>query len=89
MQKDMNQLLGKTLQELQAIAQEVGLPRFAGKQLAKWIYVRRASSFDEMTNISLKGPTPQFKSINSSALSFLYGPILTSIHDYWKNHGFD
>ena len=29
-------------------------------------------------------PTPQFKSINSSALSFLYGPTLTSIHDYWK-----
>ena len=27
-------------------------------------------------------PTPQFKSINSSALSFLYGPTLTSIHDY-------
>ena len=51
----MNQLLGKTLQELQAIAQEVGLPRFAGKQLAEWIYTRRATSFDEMTNISLKG----------------------------------
>ena len=32
---------------------------------------------------------PQFKSINSSALSFLYSPILTSIHDYWKNHSFD
>ena len=31
-------------------------------------------------------PTPQFKSINSLALSFLYGPTLTSIHDYWKNH---
>ena len=29
-------------------------------------------------------PTPQFKSINSSVLSLLYGPILTSIHDYWK-----
>ena len=29
-------------------------------------------------------PTPQFKSINSLALSFLYGPTLTSIHDYWK-----
>ena len=29
-------------------------------------------------------PTPQFKSINSSVLSFLYGPPLTSIHDYWK-----
>ena len=34
-------------------------------------------------------PTPQFKSTNSSALSFFYGPTLTSIHDYWKNHSFD
>ena len=34
-------------------------------------------------------PTPHFKSINSSALSFLYSPTLTSIHDYWKNHRFD
>ena len=34
-------------------------------------------------------PTPQFKSINSSALSFPYGPALTSIHDYWENHSFD
>ena len=34
-------------------------------------------------------PTPQFKSINSSALSFLYNPTLTSIHDYWKNHSLD
>ena len=43
-------------------------------------------------------PTPQFKSIssfffflsiNSSVLSFLYSPTLTSIHDYWKNHGLD
>ena len=34
-------------------------------------------------------PTPQFKSINSSALSFLYGPTLISIHDYWKNHSLD
>ena len=51
----MEVLLGKTLEELQAVAQEVGLPRFAGKQLAEWIYMRRATSFDEMTNISLKG----------------------------------
>ena len=34
-------------------------------------------------------PTPQFKSINSSMLSFLYSPTLTSIHDYWKNHSLD
>ena len=33
--------------------------------------------------------TPQFKSINSSALSFLYSRTLTSIHDYWKNHSLD
>ena len=32
---------------------------------------------------------PQFKSINSLALSFLYSTILTSIDDYWKNHSFD
>ena len=34
-------------------------------------------------------PTPQFKSINSSALSFLYSQTLTSIHGCWKNHSFD
>ena len=32
---------------------------------------------------------PQFKSFNSSALSFLYSPTLTSIHDLWKNHSVD
>ena len=39
----------------------------------------------------LKGffPTPQFKSISSSVLSFLYGGTLTSIHNYWTNHSFD
>ena len=34
-------------------------------------------------------PIPQFKSINSTAFSLLYGPTLTSIHDYRKNHSFD
>ena len=33
--------------------------------------------------------TPQFKSSNSSALSFLYSSTLTFIHDYWKNHSLD
>ena len=31
----------------------------------------------------------EFKSINSSVLSFLYSPNLTSVHDYWKNHSPD
>ena len=34
-------------------------------------------------------PTPQFKSINSLALSFLHSPTLTSIHDHWENHSLD
>ena len=34
-------------------------------------------------------PTSQFKSINSSALSLLHSPTLTSIHDHWKNHSLD
>ena len=34
-------------------------------------------------------PTPQFKNINSSVVSFLHSPTLTSIHDHWKNHSLD
>ena len=41
------------------------------------------------TDSQESSPTPQFKSINSSVLSFLYSPTLTSILDYWKNHSFD
>ena len=39
--------------------------------------------------LSRSSRTPQFKSINSSVLSFLHSPTLTSIHDYWKNHNLD
>ena len=34
-------------------------------------------------------PALQLKSINSLALNLLYGPTLTSLHDYWNNHSFD
>ena len=34
-------------------------------------------------------PASQFKGINSSAFSLLYGPTLTSTHDYWESHSFD
>ena len=40
-------------------------------------------------NSQESSPTPQFRSIDSLALSFLYSPTLTSIHDYWKNHSLD
>ncbi len=48
-------LLGKTPEELKAIAVELGLPAFAGKQIAQWLYQKRASSIDQMTNLSLQG----------------------------------
>ena len=51
----MEILLGKNINELQEVALSVGLPRFAGKQLAEWLYQKRVTTFDEMTNISKKG----------------------------------
>ncbi|MBR1928260.1 MAG: 23S rRNA (adenine(2503)-C(2))-methyltransferase RlmN [Paludibacteraceae bacterium] len=51
----MEKLLGKTLNELQQVALEAGLPRFAAKQLADWIYKKRVTDIDQMTNISLSG----------------------------------
>ena len=48
-------LLGKNPEELKAAALAAGLPSFAGKQLAQWLYERRVRSFDEMTNISKAG----------------------------------
>ena len=50
----------------------------------------RIDKFDLAVQGTLKSLLQQqFKSINSSALSLLHGPTLTSIRDYWKNHSFD
>ena len=48
-------LLGKTPEELKALAVAAGLPAYAGKQIAQWLYVKRVRTFDEMTNISKEG----------------------------------
>lgn len=45
-------LIGMTLGELKQTVANLGLPAFVGKQLAEWLYQKRAKSFDEMTNIS-------------------------------------
>lgn len=45
-------LAGKTLEELQAIAETCNMPRFAAKQIAQWLYVRRITDIDDMTNVS-------------------------------------
>ena len=48
----MKPLLGLTLSELQALAIELGLPKFVGKQMADWIYSKHVGSIEEMTNLS-------------------------------------
>src|SRR5664279_552820 len=47
-------LFGKTLTELTALAIDNGLPRFAGKQMAEWLYQKDITSIEEMTNLSKK-----------------------------------
>jgi 23S rRNA (adenine2503-C2)-methyltransferase len=47
-------LFGKSLNELTALAIELGLPKFTGKQMAEWLYQKDISSIDEMTNLSKK-----------------------------------
>lgn len=53
-QEQKRYLLGMTLQEITEAMVELGLPKFAGKQVADWVYVKRVKGIDEMTNISLK-----------------------------------
>ena len=47
-------LLGLTLPELQAVVKRLGMPGFAAKQIASWLYDKKVTSIDEMTNLSLK-----------------------------------
>lgn len=51
----MESLLGKNLNQLCEVAAHAGLPRFAARQMAEWLYKRGVSSVDEMTNISKAG----------------------------------
>ena len=53
--------------------------------LKDWLLLSSFCSRDSQES----SPTPQFKSINSSVLSFIYSPTLTSTHDYWKDHSLD
>jgi len=67
----MEALFGKTLNELTALAVELGLPKFTGKQMAEWLYQKDISSIDEMTNLSKKareilGSKYEFGLVNST-----------------------
>ena len=48
-----------------------------------------SNEYSGLISFKIARDSQEFKSINSSELSFLYGPALPSIHDYWKNHSFD
>ena len=52
MEQSMKPLLGMSLQELKDVAKSLGMPAFTGGQMAKWLYVKHASSIDDMTDIS-------------------------------------
>ena len=47
-------LLGLTLSELQAVVKDLGMPRFSAKQIASWLYDKKVTAIDEMSNLSLK-----------------------------------
>lgn len=75
-----------SLSQLQQVVAQLGMPRFTAKQLAEWIYVHRAKSFDEMNNISkanrarlqdayslgLKAPIKEQRSVDGTA-KYLFG----------------
>ena len=52
----------------------------------KWLSSNLAAAIQGTLKSLLQ---PQFESTKSSAFSLLYGPTLTSIYNYWKNHSFD
>lgn len=75
-----------SLSQLQQVVAQLGMPRFTAKQLAEWIYVHRAKSFDEMNNISkanrarlqdayslgLKAPIKEQRSVDGTA-KYIFG----------------
>ena len=80
----MSQFFASGGQSIRASASASALPMnvqdWFSLELTSWISLRDSQE---------SSPAPQFKSINSSAFSLLYGPTLTSIHEHWKNHSLD
>ena len=82
----MSQLFARGGQSTGISALASVLPKKSqGWSLSEWTSWISLQSKDSQES----SPTPQFKSINSSALSLLHSPTLTSIHDHWKNHSLD
>ena len=51
----MEKILGKSPAELETVVRNCGLKPFVAKQIARWLYVSKVRSIDEMTNISKEG----------------------------------
>ena len=82
----MSQLFASGSQRIGASGLASVLPmNIQGDFLWNWLVWSPCSPRDSQES----SPAPQFESISSSALSLLYGPALTSTHDYWKNHSYD
>lgn len=64
-------LLGLTLDELTSLVQELGEPKYRAKQLAEWLYVKRATTLDEMTNIpkALRAKLEETRTIGRSPVA--------------------
>ena len=80
----VSQLFASGGQSIGASASASVLP----KNIQGW-FPLRLTWFDLLSAQGTLKSLLQFKSINSSLLSLLYGPTHTSVHDYWKNHSFD
>ncbi|MFI3323915.1 MAG: 23S rRNA (adenine(2503)-C(2))-methyltransferase RlmN [Rikenellaceae bacterium] len=74
MQTIKEPLYGKTLAQLEAICGENGLPKFTAKQIANWLYVKRVSSIEQMTNLALKAR----EQLAESYVVGLYAPLKVS-----------
>lgn len=65
-----HKLLGKTPDELKEIAVSCGLPKFAGGQIAQWLYKKKVKTIDEMTNLSKAGREKLSELYETGAVSY-------------------
>jgi len=74
MSDSLPSLLGMNLAELTALAREAGLPAFAGKQLARWLYQKRVWDFEAMTDL----PREARSRLAAAAVSGAHAPVKTT-----------
>ena len=87
MRKLKLQPFGHLMQRTDSFEKTLMLGKIEGRRRKRQLRMRWLDGITDSMDIGLG--TPQFKSINSLVLSCLYGPTLTSIHGYGKNHSFD